>query len=40
MTANSKDRKLPTLEKAFANQGLDLGLAGVEGLKLIGFFKV
>ena len=33
MTANSKDKKLPTLEKAFVYQGLDLGMAGVEGLR-------
>jgi hypothetical protein len=32
MTANSKDEKMPTLEKAFVNQGLASGLAGVEGL--------
>ena len=33
MTANSKDKKLPTLGKAFVYQGLDLGMAGVEGLE-------
>lgn len=32
MTANSKDKKLPTPQNTFANQSLDLRLAGVEGL--------
>ena len=33
MTANSKDKKLPTPQNTFANQSLDLRLAGVEGLE-------
>jgi hypothetical protein len=33
MTANSKDKKLPTLAKLLGRQGQFLGLAGVEGLE-------
>ena len=33
MTANSKDKKLPTPQNTFANQSLDLRLAGVEGVE-------